>query len=140
MRWRLALAAVVLSVVGLWLAIMRSGPEYRQIPTDFRVSDFEAKEPSVDELEALRASIERAARKRQKDKKKPKVALDAGSEPTPKYDAGMYESWVDNELLRRAETGESIPSDGSFDPSDALDRLKAGESREEVLGKPKDGE
>jgi hypothetical protein len=52
----------------------------------------------------------------------------------------MYESWVDNELLRRAETGESIPSDGSFDPSDALDRLKAGESREEVLGKPKDGE
>jgi len=139
-RWRLALAAVVLAVVGLWLAIMRSGPEYRQIPTDFRVSDFEAKEPSVDELEALRASIERAARKRQKDKKKPKVALDAGSEPTPKYDAGMYESWVDNELLRRAETGESIPSDGSFDPSDALDRLKAGESREEVLGKPKDGE
>jgi hypothetical protein len=46
----------------------------------------------------------------------------------------LYETWVDNELLRRAETGESIPSDGSFDPSDALDRLKAGESREEVLG------
>ncbi len=140
MSWRLALAAVVLAVVGLWLAIMRSGPEYRQIPADFRVSDFEAREPSTDELEALKASIEKAARKRQKEKKKPKVALDAGREPSPKYDAGMYESWVDNELLRRAETGESIPSDGSFDPSDALDRLKAGESREEVLGKPKDGE
>ena len=140
MSWRLALAAVVLAVVGLWLAIMRSGPEYRQIPEDFRVSDFEAKEPSTDELEALRASIEKAARKRQKDQKKPKVALDAGSSPAPKYDAGMYESWVDNELLRRAETGESIPSDGSFDPSDALDRLKAGESREEVLGKAKDDE
>ena len=54
------------------------------------------------------------------------------------YDAGKYESWVDNELLRRAETGESIPSDGSFDPSEALERLKAGESREEVLGKAQD--
>jgi hypothetical protein len=138
--WRLALAAVVLAVVGLWLTIMRSGPEHRQIPADFRVSDFEAKEPSVDELEALRASIEKAARKRSKDKKNQVLATDAGSEKTPKYDAGIYESWVDNELLRRAETGESIPSDGSFDPSEALDRLKAGESREEVLGKPKDHE
>ena len=45
-------------------------------------------------------------------------------------------SHVDNELLRRAETGESIPSDGSFD-LEALARLKAGESREEVLGRPR---
>ena len=61
MNWRIGLAAVVLAVVGLWLAILWSGPEYRQIPSGFRVGDFEAQEPTNDELEALRASIEKAA-------------------------------------------------------------------------------
>ena len=140
MNWRIGLAAVVFAVVGLWLAIMRSGPEYRQIPSEFRVGEFEPKEPTTHELEALKASIEQAARQRQKIEKSAKNQSDAGVLKTPSYDAGKYESWVDNELLRRAETGESIPSDGSFDPSEALDRLKAGESREEVLGKAQDDE
>ena len=138
MSWRIGLAAVVLAVVGLWLAILWSGPEYRQIPSGFRVSDFEAQEPTNDELEALRASIEKAAQERRKKYKTEKNQKDAGVSIAPNYDAGKYESWVDNELLRRAETGESIPSDGSFDPSEALERLKAGESREEVLGKAQD--
>ena len=138
MNWRLGLAAVVLAVVGLWLAILWSGPEYRQIPSGFRVGDFEAQEPTTDELEALRASIEKAAQQRKIKEKINKKQQDAGVSAAPAYDAGKYESWVDNELLRRAETGESIPSDGSFDPSEALERLKAGESREEVLGKDQD--
>ena len=138
MSWRIGLAAVVLAVVGLWLAILWSGPEYRQIPSSFRVSDFEAQEPTNDELEALRASIEKAAQQRQKKEETKRNQQDAGVSIAPNYDAGKYESWVDNELLRRAETGESIPSDGSFDPSEALERLKAGESREEVLGKAQD--
>ena len=140
MKWRLALAVVTVAVVGLWLAIYRAGPEYRQIPSEFRADEFEVTEPSSDELEALRASIERAARKRQEAQKKKPPQMDAGVVKSAAYDAGKYESWVDNELLRRAETGESIPSDGSFDPSDALERLQAGESREEVLGKPDEGE
>ena len=138
MNWRIGLAAVVLAVVGLWLAILWSGPEYRQIPSGFRVGDFEAQEPTNDELEALRASIEKAAQQRQNKEKIKQNRHDAGVSVAPNYDAGKYESWVDNELLRRAETGESIPSDGSFDPSEALERLKAGESREEVLGKGQD--
>ncbi len=125
----------MLAVVGLWLAILWSGPEYRQIPSDFRVGEFQAQEPTNDELEALRASIEKAARQRSTAKIIENKQIDAGSVGSSQYDAGKYESWVDNELLRRAETGESIPSDGSFDPADALDRLKSGESREEVLGK-----
>ena len=140
MSWRIGLAAVVFAVVGLWLAILWSGPEYRQIPSEFRVGEFEPKEPTTNELEALKASIEQAARQRQKLEKSAKNQSDAGVLKAPSYDAGKYESWVDNELLRRAETGESIPSDGSFDPSEALDRLKAGESREEVLGKAQDDE
>ena len=138
MNWRYGLAAVVLAVVGLWLAILWSGPDYRQIPSEFRVGEFQAQEPTNDELEALRASIEKAAQKRQNNEKTEKNKQDAGFATAPNYDAGKYESWVDNELLRRAETGESIPSDGSFDPSEALERLKAGESREEVLGKAQD--
>ena len=116
----------MLAVVGLWLAILWSGPEYRQIPSDFRVGEFQAQEPTNDELEALRASIEKAARQRSTAKIIENKQIDAGSVGSSQYD---------NELLRRAETGESIPSDGSFDPADALDRLKSGESREEVLGK-----
>ena len=138
MNWRIGLAAVVFAVVGLWLAIMWSGPEYRQIPSEFRVGEFEPKEPTNDELEALRVSIEKAAKQRQNKEKTKKNKQDTGVAAVSNYDAGKYESWVDNELLRRAETGESIPSDGSFDPSEALDRLKAGESREEVLGKAQD--
>ena len=130
----------MLAVVGLWLAILWSGPEYRQIPSDFRVGEFQAQEPTNDELEALKASIEKAARQRLKAKKIEDKQADAGGLAAPEHDAGKYESWVDNELLRRAETGESIPSDGSFDPAEALDRLKSGESREEVLGKAPDDE
>jgi hypothetical protein len=134
-KWRLTLAAVLVAVVALWWVILQKSPEYRQIPAQFRVEDFEAKEPTPNELEALKNSIESAARKRVQIQK-PKVVLsDAGQVvPPTSYDAGKYESWVDQELLRRAETGESIPSDGSFDPSEALDRLKAGESRDDVLG------
>ena len=138
MNWRYGLAAVVLAVVGLWLAILWTGPDYRQIPAEFRVGEFQAQEPTNDELEALRASIEKAAQQRQIREKTKKIQEDAGVSVVSNYDAGKYESWVDNELLRRAETGESIPSDGSFDPSEALERLKAGESREEVLGKAQD--
>ena len=134
MKWRLTLAAVFVVVVALWWVILQKSPEYRQIPAQFRVEEFEAKEPTSSELEALKKSIESAARKRVQTQKAKAVVSDAGPVVPPTYDAGKYESWVDQELLRRAETGESIPSDGSFDPSDALDRLKAGESREEVLG------
>ena len=130
----------MLAVVGLWLAILWSGPEYRQIPSDFRIGEFQAQEPTNDELEALKASIEKAARQRSKINKNTNKQTDAGSYGSSRYDAGKYESWVDNELLRRAETGESIPSDGSFDPAQALDRLKSGESREEVFGKAQDDE
>ena len=134
MKWRLALAAMLVAVVALWLAILKKSPEFRQIPSQLRVEDFKANEPAPDELEALKRSIEEAAKKRVRAKNKPVTALDAGPVAQRPYDAGKYESWVDQELLRRAETGESIPSDGSFDPSEALERLKAGESREDVLG------
>ena len=42
---------------------------YRQIPS-FSGCDFEAQEPTNDELEALRASIEKAAQQRQKEETK----------------------------------------------------------------------
>jgi len=133
-KWRLALAAMLVAVVALWLAILKKSPEFRPIPSQLRAEDFEANEPAPDELEALKKSIEEAAKKRVSAKHDRVLTSDAGPADRRPYDAGKYESWVDQELLRRAETGESIPSDGSFDPSEALERLKAGESREDVLG------
>ncbi len=134
MKWRLALFLLFVAVVLVWVAIVVTAPQTRPIPAQLRVEDFEAKEPTVDELEALKRSIEAAAKKSPPIKPAKVPLFDAGTAPRQPYDAGKYESWVDQELLRRAETGESIPSDGSFDPSEALDRLKAGEAREDVLG------
>ncbi len=134
MKWRLALFLFLVAIVLLWVAIVVTAPQTRPIPAQLRVEDFEAKEPTTDELEALKRSIEAAARKSPPPKAVKLPLADGGTVAPPPYDAGKYESWVDQELLRRAETGESIPSDGSFDPSEALDRLKAGESREDVLG------
>ena len=137
MQWRLALAAVVVAVLALWWVIVQNAPEYQKIPGQFRVQDFQTSEPSDDQLEALRRSIEAEAKKRMVRTPLVSPKSDAGSRSAPVFDAGLYETWVGNELLRRAETGESIPSDGSFDPSEALQRLEAGESREDVLGAPK---
>ena len=136
MNWRGGLAAVGLAMAALWWTILQTGDEYRHLPQQFRSEDFEPKEPTESDLEKLRKSIEKAARLRAEKPPIAAVKSDAGTVPEKAFDAGLYETWVDQELLRRAATGESIPSDGSFDPNEALERLKNGESRDDVLGQP----
>jgi hypothetical protein len=137
-NWRLFIVIALAAVLALWAAILLRSPPYPTLPKDVRAADFEIREPSLDQLEVLRRSIEAAAKKRGAAAavQRPKAVEDAGpSAAAARYDAGAYESWVDQELLRRAETGESIPTDGSFDPLEALERLQSGESREQVLGR-----
>jgi len=139
MRGRIAAALALIAAVAIWALLLLRAPEHAKVPADLRVDELTSTEPTEDQLESLRKSIEEAAKKRKTTLKIP--VMDGGPEPSDSVDleTAVYQRWVDRELLRRAETGESIPSDGSFDPNEAMDRLKAGEGHESVFGRPDPG-
>lgn len=112
MRHRLAVALVALAFLFLFLALMREAPESVTVPQQLRQPELELTEPSDETIDALRRQIEAAARR-----PAPAQVGDGG----PRRDAGMRwfdagAEWHNDPIVKRAAVGESIPSDGSWDP------------------------
>ena len=112
MRHRLVVVLVALAFVLLFLALLREAPPVHTVPQELRQPDLELTEPSDETLETLRRQIEAAARA-----SKPAKSNDAGflSDAGMRwFDAGA--DWHNDPIVKRAAVGESIPSDGSWDP------------------------
>lgn len=112
MKHRLAVALVALAFLVLFLALLRDAPPVAAVPERLRHPELELTEPGDEALESLRRQIEQAARK-----VSPKSPQDAGPRPDTGmrwFDAGA--EWHNDPIVKRAAVGESIPSDGSWDP------------------------
>jgi len=111
-KHRLAVALVALAFLFLFLALLRDAPPAATVPEQLRHPELELTEPDDEALESLRRQIELAARKAS-----PKPPGDAGPAPDTGmrwFDAGA--DWHNDPIVKRAAVGESIPSDGSWDP------------------------
>lgn len=103
---------VLIAFVLLFLAVFRAAPPAHEVPAHLRAPAEQLAEPDDEAIEDLRRQIEAAVRNKQKQAKP-----DAGSRP----DSGMRwfdggSDWLNDPILKRAAVGESIPSDGSWDP------------------------
>lgn|GEM_PF-7090604 len=108
----MVVALVALAFVFLFLALLREAPPAATVPAELRQPEMELTEPSDEVLDALREQIEAAARRSMTTKE---------AQVEPQTDAGMRwfdagAEWHNDPIVKRAAVGESIPSDGSWDP------------------------
>ena len=113
MKHRLVVALVVTAFVLLFFALLREAPPSAAVPQALRQPQLELAEPTDETLDRLRRQIEAAARSSQ---------VSTGRDGGPRQpDAGMRwfdagAEWHNDPIVKRAAVGESIPSDGSWDP------------------------